>query len=539
MSSNTLNNIGLAGLASYFALRGSPLIKRELGQAEVPRNVGVDTMRDSSWPLRPYHPTELTTAPLRVTEKGLKEKDKVSIDDSKSDEVCVDVIVVGGAAAGMSAAACIQHEGMSCIVLEKNESVGDIWRSRYHRLNLHDIIEECHLPFFDMPKSYPVFPSRQQFAQYLEAYKVGMNLNVLTLHPVFNITQAPEGDKYKWIVKAKNLRLKEGEPGYVRSFKCHNLVIANGIYNDPIIPKVPGLGNQTEKPLYKGLSIHSSRFTNGKDLGLTGKNVLVVGWGNSGCEIAVDLCENGAKTTLLARSPQCIAPRWVFQRLESMLHTHVAVMKNIPFAWLLALPAAVMAEVGSLAAMRYQYGNDLSDTGLPLSPFGPILYTVTSRNVPVMDIGTIQCIRDGRLKVTQKGIKAMYEDGVIFEDGSKEQYDAVIWSTGYEMASGHKHIFDKELVKKIGINGKESLIEKMLLPGTEHPDVPHLFHLFGRLQMIRDAAPGMARAILKKTPNKIDLHPPTFNETWSWFIAKHALTAGVYYQWRQTTKSKL
>ena len=74
-----------------------------------------------------------------------------------------DVLIIGGAAAGLSAAACLLHHGVeNILVLEKGARSGDNWKRRYDRLHLHDIIDECHLPYMAMPDNFPTFPTRIQ-----------------------------------------------------------------------------------------------------------------------------------------------------------------------------------------------------------------------------------------------------------------------------------------------------------------------------------------------------------------------------------------
>ena len=81
------------------------------------------------------------------------------------DPMAPDVLIIGGAAAGLSAAACLLHHGVeNILVLEKGARSGDNWKRRYDRLHLHDIIDECHLPYMAMPDNFPTFPTRVQYA---------------------------------------------------------------------------------------------------------------------------------------------------------------------------------------------------------------------------------------------------------------------------------------------------------------------------------------------------------------------------------------
>ena len=164
------------------AVRGAVLETRALGQPAVPQPAS--PAADAGW----THSTrtgsiggsdleikDLTQRSVRVT-LGAASRAAGSAETEPDEEV--DVLVVGGAAAGLAASACCQREGLTCVVIEKNEASGDIWRSRYHRLHLHDIIEECHLPLLQMPATYPTYPSREQFARYLANYRSVLGLRV-------------------------------------------------------------------------------------------------------------------------------------------------------------------------------------------------------------------------------------------------------------------------------------------------------------------------------------------------------------------------
>lgn len=94
-----------------------------------------------------------------------------------ADPLVPDVLIIGGAAAGLAAAACLMHAGVhNIIVLEKGARPGDNWKRRYDRLHLHDIIDECHLPYMAMPDNFPTFPTRIQFGNYLHAYQIALGI---------------------------------------------------------------------------------------------------------------------------------------------------------------------------------------------------------------------------------------------------------------------------------------------------------------------------------------------------------------------------
>ena len=129
-----------------------------------------------------------------------------------------------------------------------------------------DIAEEMHLPGFPIPEDWPKYLSRKQYAQYLELYKSFHKINTKTQHLVEEVTQDDTGI---WTVKVLNMKTNQ-----ILVYKSFHLVMATSIYNHPIEPQFKGQED------FKGPILHSSRYTNAKDLGLSdGKRVLVVGSG--------------------------------------------------------------------------------------------------------------------------------------------------------------------------------------------------------------------------------------------------------------------
>ena len=164
-----------------------------------------------------------------------------------------------------------------------------------------------------------------------------------------------------------------------------------------------------------GILIHSSRYRTGEDF--KGKTVLVVGFGNSACEIAIDLWEQGANPVMAVRSPVNIVPRDVF---------------GIPVLRLSALLSPLpprIADTLSGPLMKALIGN-ISKLGLKRMPYGPLEAIRRDGNPPVLDIGTIRLIRQGHIKVCP-GIDHIAGNTVSFTDGSRQSFDSIIAAIGY------------------------------------------------------------------------------------------------------------
>lgn len=174
-------------------------------------------------------------------------------------------------------------------MLEKEDCCGYLWKKRtYDRLHLHLSKDFCSLPLKPHANSAPKYLSKNEFIQYLDEYVENFNIN-----PKFQCCVEMafyEKEEKKWNIKVRNVATGEME-----FYGCDFLVLASGENNEGYIPKVLGL----EK--FKGEIIHSSEYKSGQKY--EGKEVLVVGSGNSGMEIAFDLSNYKSCTSIVVRSP--------------------------------------------------------------------------------------------------------------------------------------------------------------------------------------------------------------------------------------------
>jgi indole-3-pyruvate monooxygenase len=316
-----------------------------------------------------------------------------------SDGAAVDtsVVIIGASAAGLATAACLKRAGVEYILLEQSEHVAGIWRKHYDRLHLHTNRGFSGLPHLPMPKNYPRYPSRDQVVAYLENYTKTLELNPRFGQKVVSVEQGDSG----WITRTEDV-----------TYRSRFVVIATGYARQPQTPTFPGMDR------FKGTIQHSREYRNGA--AYKGQSVLVVGFGNSGGEIAIDLYEQGAKPALAARNPVNVIPRDVFgiPVLVIGVYSHL-------------FPAAVsdflFAPVISLLI------GDIRKLGLRKQPYGPQQQIQRDKRIPLLDIGTIQHIRQGHITV-YPGIKHFTETGVIFEDGRELAVDAVVLATGYRPA---------------------------------------------------------------------------------------------------------
>jgi cation diffusion facilitator CzcD-associated flavoprotein CzcO len=304
------------------------------------------------------------------------------------------VLIVGASAAGLAVAACLKMRGVEVEILEQHDHVGHAWREHYDRLHLHTPKGGSALPGMPFPLDHPRYPSREQVVAYLEAYRAHFGLEPRFGRRVERITRA--GDR--WAVEAG------GERSTARS-----VVLATGYTRVPFRPSWP------DEDRYQGERLHSSSYKNGARY--RGQRVLVIGIGNSGGEIAIDLAEHGAKPTIAVRSPVNVIPREVFGL--PILSVGIAMSRLPPKAADLVAQPLIRALIG-----------DVTKLGFRKLPYGAMEQILIHGRIPLIDVGTLKLVRERRIEIGA-GVERFTTEGVVFEGGRTEAFDAVILATGY------------------------------------------------------------------------------------------------------------
>ncbi len=306
-----------------------------------------------------------------------------------------EVIVIGAGPSGLAVGACLRSRGIPFEILERADDVGSSWRNHYERLHLHTVQRFSALPGMPWPPGTPTYPSRVQMVNYLEAYARGFDI----------IPRLGE--------EVRSAR-REGAGFVLRTatneYESRALVVATGYNRVPNVPSWPGEAS------FGGPIVHSSRYKNGEPY--RGKRVLVVGAGNSGAEIALDLWEYGAKPTLSVRGPVHVVPRdlnGVPSQLSSLF-----VFSRLP---------PRVADAVSLFVLDRVLG-DLSPYGFVRPEVGPISQVVLQKRVPLIDVGTLELVKQGQIDVV-KDVRSFGPSEVQFVDGTTRPFDAVVLATGY------------------------------------------------------------------------------------------------------------
>lgn len=199
-----------------------------------------------------------------------------------------DVIIVGAGQSGLAAAACLSLRGVRSLVLEREDCIGSLWRHRtYERVKLHLAKHYCALPHAPHPEAAPTYLPRDDFIRYLDAYAARFGVRTRLRREV-RAARYDAGAR-RWAVEVVN----HGAAGAVEEYRARFLVVAAGENDEKVVPEVPGIEG------FPGTVMHASEYKTPE--GMQGKVVLVVGAGNSGMEIAYDLADAGAVTSIVVR----------------------------------------------------------------------------------------------------------------------------------------------------------------------------------------------------------------------------------------------
>jgi len=306
------------------------------------------------------------------------------------------VVVVGAGPAGLSTAAALSRHGIDALVLDRDDRIGGSWARRYERLHLHTIRRFSGLAHQRIPRRYPRYLSKDEYAAYLAGYAEQFRLRVSLGESVAAIRPAARPES-PWEIETSR-----------RTLASEVVVIATGHYAAPRIPSWEGVDE------FQGRLIHSAEYRSGSEF--AGRRALVVGLGNSGAEIATDLVEQGAASVAVAvRTPPPIVTRELFGVVPVQLFG-IALMP-------LGVPRTV-DRIG--AALRKRAVGDLRPYGLGEAAWGPF----TARRPAVIDVGFLGVLKAGQVTV-RPALERLTRDGVEYADGSSEEVDVVVVATGF------------------------------------------------------------------------------------------------------------
>jgi cation diffusion facilitator CzcD-associated flavoprotein CzcO len=323
--------------------------------------------------------------------------------------------IIGAGPAGLASLKAMLDAGHEVDCFEKSDTIGGHWNHDYDALHLITSRQVTGFAEFPMPAHWPLFPHRNQMLEYFHLYAdafdlrrhITFGISVDAVEPI--ATDGPVGSA-GWIVTTSDGMRREYD----------GVLVANGHLWDQKIPEVPGT--------YTGKQIHSGSYRNTGDI--EGRRVLVIGSGNSGCDLAVDAAQQHFDTHIVMRRGHHFQPNTFFGKPRSEL------------AWMQEYTFEEQDLIARLM-MRVSVGEASDYPGMPIPD-----HRALADGPPVVNDLLLYWIQHGRITV-RPGIERFDGTTVHFSDGTSDDFDTILWATGFHASL--PFLDDTLLVKQDGV----------------------------------------------------------------------------------------
>lgn len=331
----------------------------------------------------------------------------------KSDTWCV----IGAGSSGLAAAKNLLEAGFAVECIEREDEIGGNWNygkpnSRVYK-STHTISSKPFTQYadFPMPDDFPDYPHHSQLLEYFKSYARHFGLfDVIRFSTSVERVEPVEGGCF-WQVTVSDAA------GTTETSRYAGVVIANGHNWHPKTPDYPGIEQ------FAGEVIHSAQYK-GADI-LSGKRVLVIGAGNTGCDVAVESAQNAEATFHSTRRGYWYVPKYIYGRPGDQIADAMLGMR---------IPLRIRQKL--LPLTLKQLVGDLTRHGLP-KPDHKIFETH-----PIVNSQLVYYSGHGDL-VPKTDVLRFDEQGAVFSDVSRADVDLVIFCTGYLVSFDfidHKHL---------------------------------------------------------------------------------------------------
>jgi len=301
--------------------------------------------------------------------------------------------IIGAGCAGLAAARALAAADLDIDVFEAKPDIGGNWSyGVYDATYLISSRNTSGFPEFPMPDGYPDFPSRLQMRDYLQAYveRFGLRRHIGFGQEVTSLRSVGDDVAPQWLVTTA-ARVE-------RTYD--SIVVANGHLWDKVIPACAGT--------FSGNQVHSRDYRNVADI--SGRQVLVVGAGNSGCDLVAEAAFAGLDVTLSMRRGHWFLPKTLF---------------GVPRGELIIGKLPTWLQRPVLAWLSYVVLGHIERRGLP-RPDQPLL-----TEPPIINSLLFYLLEHGRVRIAPE-IERFDGNAVVFRNGQRENFDTILWATGYK-----------------------------------------------------------------------------------------------------------
>lgn len=357
------------------------------------------------------------------------------------------VAIIGAGYAGLATARIFKQYGFEATVFEKDAEVGGVWTSsrRYPGLTTQNPKDTYYLSDLKMPKDYPVWPVGKQVQEYIEMYVDHCNLRK-NIHLNKEVTATTQNPDRTWSITAKDLKTGESTTA-----KFDYLIVCNGIFSEPFIPPYKGID---EFVANGGKVLHTSQFNNKNDA--TNKDILVVGYGKSSCDVAAAVCDIAHTTHVIARTIIWKVPKRFLGVLNMKYILLTRLGENLfPYIRRAGMAQFLHSTVGKpvrnglLGLVQAIASKQLKLKEVGLHP-GNSLETIARANVSLASNDFFNKVQSKKISVHRgNSIQSLQPGKATLDNGNVIAVDIIVCGTGWKQQvpfmeeSVMKHIFDE------------------------------------------------------------------------------------------------
>jgi dimethylaniline monooxygenase (N-oxide forming) len=373
------------------------------------------------------------------------------------------VAVIGAGVAGIVSAKVLKHDGFDVTIFEKESTIGGVWaESRaYPGLRTNNPRETYVFSDFDYPEGTDDFPTAGQVRGYLNNYaeyfglKPHLRLSTMVVS-VSRMASKRDGLQPGFQVQVKPV----GSSAKTETYDFDHVVICNGVFSEPYIPKFDG------QDRFLGKILHSSQLTDPATI--KGKRVVVVGAGKSALDCATFAAQQAASATLVFRKPHWMIPRYFGKtRVDKVLFNRFSTLIFPPYhrakqpekiVRTFATPLFWLWRTTVDKVVKYLSG--MPDTMIPDVP--------VTAGLENNGIGAefYQVLKDGQIGIHRARITSYSGvDKIQLESGEELEADAVIFATGWQQ---NVPFLDEDLRNKIRRDGWFRLYRHIIPPRERH-----------------------------------------------------------------------